>query len=59
MLTFEYEFLIFSPELKTSYEGANKGNIDGVRPLSTRTSKEGRIVLKRKLMVRHTHQNKL
>jgi hypothetical protein len=32
--------LIIFPKLKTSYEEENKGNIDGVGPLGTRTSKE-------------------
>jgi hypothetical protein len=40
MSTFEYGPLIFSPKLETSYEEKNKGNIDGVGPLGTRTSEE-------------------
>jgi hypothetical protein len=40
VLTFEYEPLILSPELETLYEENNKGNIDGVGPLSTKTLEE-------------------
>jgi hypothetical protein len=40
MPSFEYEPLVLSLELETSYEEEDKGNIDGVRPLSIRTKKE-------------------
>ncbi len=40
MLAFEYEPLVFSRKLKTSYEEKIKGNINGARPSSTKTSKE-------------------
>ncbi len=35
MLTFEYELLIFSPKLETSYEEEDKGNINGAGPSGT------------------------
>jgi hypothetical protein len=40
MPTFDYEPLVLSPEPKTLDEEEDKGNIDGARPSSTRTSKE-------------------
>ncbi len=40
MLTFEYEPLVLSLELETSNEEKDRGNINGVGPLSTKTLKE-------------------
>ncbi len=40
MLTFEYEPLVLSLELKTSNEEEDKGNNDGVGPLKIRTIEE-------------------
>jgi len=39
MPSFEYEPLVLSPELKTSNEEENIGDIDGARPLGSRGTK--------------------
>ncbi len=66
MPSFEYEPLILFPKLKTSNEEENKGDTDGTRPSGTKTTnrnqetlEEGRIALRRRLLVRHIHHNKL
>ncbi len=56
MPSFEYEPLIFSPELETSNEKEDKGNIDGAGPFHIKTTQEelghlrgGKDSLKRKV----------
>ncbi len=38
--SFQYEPLVLTPKLKTSYEEENKGNTNGARPSNTRIKKE-------------------
>jgi hypothetical protein len=40
MPTFEYETLVFSPKLEISYEEEDRGNTNGARPSSTKTTEE-------------------
>ncbi len=44
--SFQYEPLVFTPKLTTSYEEKNRGNTNGARPSKIRTKQEEPTYLK-------------
>jgi len=44
--SFQYEPLVFTPKLTTSYEEKNRGNTNGARPSKIRTNRRNQHTLK-------------